>query len=994
MPKLRIKQRVLLLTIFPTIVISLFMGTYFISVRIKELNQNINNRGSAIVSRLASLGQNGAFTGDFDTLREIARKKISEETSTVVFYNQNGNEIASAGKLSAAIDPKTLTADHKIIIVDYKNSIGFITSISIPDIIIGDSSRIDKSAENNLERSSVIGWVKIELELKETRAQMYKILIDVGLIVLLGLTISGLIAFRMGSDVTIPILALTNAVARIKQGKLDTRVTVNAKWELEVLKSGINTMAQALENATQEMQAKIVMATSDLRQTLETIEIQNEELDLARKNAENISKAKSEFLASMSHELRTPLNGMLGFIDILQKTELSKNQQEYIKIVEKSSENLLSIIDDILDFSKMEAGKLQISYEPMDFYECIEDAIVLLAPNAHKKSLELTPFIYSDVPQRIIGDSGRIKQVITNLVSNAIKFTEKGGIAIRVMVKEENKYYVTLGISVTDTGIGLNEQQKKFIFNAFSQAAPDTAKKFGGTGLGLAISKILVERMQGTIDVESSLNQGSTFWFTFKAKKIYNPIMHSADYFISGKKAVLFEKYEVTKLAIMHMLKFWGVSTVPLENLEEHGMQAIQETRPDVIIISLYEDETNLKKIIDIIRHAKNSRVKVVILANSVYQTIHQNILDLNVDLYVTKPILRKKFYNSLCELFIEQIILKNDQPKNITSQINNDEKVNYTTNGNNKNLNSIFENTNIENSTNNSNYKFNNINVLAVDDHEINLKLLKTMLERVGINVTIAYSGETALKIVKTTKFDIILMDINMPGMDGIATSKLLKQANTINKDTPIIALSAYISKNIIKEAEGTGICYYLMKPTSEKQLIETIIKFLKNDPNISKSFQEDKSSYDSASLEHSSGIQNEKNKLFNNNLSNMQHASAINWNLSLKLAAGNKTLAKDLLLMLISSLKDEQDTINDHFKNQDYTSLRDVVHRLYGASCYCGVPRLTVILQQLEHELHEFTERNISINKDIINFYIYKFNTEVNLILNTNVTQTHVIP
>ncbi len=345
------------------------------------------------------------------------------------------------------------------------------------------------------------------------RLQQYKEVFVSTLLLLLCMCIAILFAYRLMRDVTGPIRNMVNTVDRIRRGQLDSRVEGFMLGELQMLKNGINSMAMSLTAYHEEMQQNIDQATSDLRETLEQMEIQNVELDLAKKRAQEAARIKSEFLANMSHELRTPLNGVIGFTRQMLKTELSVTQADYLQTIERSANNLLSIINDVLDFSKLEAGKLVLEHIPFSLRDTLDEVIVLLAPSAHEKGLELTLDVHNDVPDQVIGDSLRLQQVITNLLGNAVKFTETGNIDIRIEQRNQLAHQVELEVQIHDTGIGISERQQSQLFQAFRQADASISRRHGGTGLGLVITQKLVKEMGGDICFHSQLNRGSTFWF-------------------------------------------------------------------------------------------------------------------------------------------------------------------------------------------------------------------------------------------------------------------------------------------------------------------------------------------------------------------------------------------------------------------------------------------------------------------------------------------------
>jgi two-component system sensor histidine kinase BarA len=324
--------------------------------------------------------------------------------------------------------------------------------------IISEGYSPDESAISDAKPAgNMLGYVALELDLKSVRLQYKEIFIS-SLMILFCIGIALIFGWRLMRDVTGPIRNMVNTVDRIRRGQLDSRVEGFMLGELDMLKNGINSMAMSLAAYHEEMQHNIDQSTSDLRETLEQMEIQNVELDLAKKRAQEAARIKSEFLANMSHELRTPLNGVIGFTRLTLKSELNPTQRDHMLTIERSANNLLAIINDVLDFSKLEAGKLILESIPFPLRSALDDVVTLLAHSAHDKGLELTLNIKNDVPDNVIGDPLRLQQVITNLVGNAIKFTENGNIDIHVERRSISNNKVQIEVQIRDTGIGIPER--------------------------------------------------------------------------------------------------------------------------------------------------------------------------------------------------------------------------------------------------------------------------------------------------------------------------------------------------------------------------------------------------------------------------------------------------------------------------------------------------------------------------------------------------------
>ncbi|MFC1507732.1 two-component sensor histidine kinase BarA, partial [Pseudomonadota bacterium] len=753
------------------------------------------------------------------------------------------------------------------------------------------------SAQSNYQ-GQALGYIALELDLSALRLQQYQEVFTALMVLLLGLTLSSLFAYRLMQDVTRPISHMVSVVDRIRRGHLDIRIEGELLGELDTLKNGINAMAISLSEYHIEMQQSIDQATSDLRETLEQLEIQNVELDIAKKRAQEAARVKSEFLANMSHELRTPLNGVIGFTRQMLKTRLSSSQQDYLLTIEKSANNLLTIINDILDFSKLEAGKLLLENIPFDFTESLDEVMRLLAPSAHEKGLELTLKIDNRIPAGLIGDPLRIQQVITNLIGNAVKFTERGNIDVSVELKTDKDENVELQFMVRDTGIGISERQQAQLFQAFSQADASISRRYGGTGLGLVITQKLVTQMGGEIRLTSRLHQGSTFWFSLKMQKTDLPVSQPIDTSsLIGKKLLLIEPNMQAASVVQQRLINAGMqvtyrSSMP-EDTEHHHFALLCLTPGE---------QPPIATLLDRVFKAEQITDKVIVSLPTTELALSERLINAGVSACLGKPLAHRKLFEALnCG---PDDLLELDAPQ-------------------------LPEPT----------QTIEPLTVMAVDDNPANLKLISALLsERVETVIT-ATGGRKAVEYAHQKAFDLVFMDIQMPEMDGVTACQEIHKTD-LNHTTPVIAVTAHAMAGERERLINAGMDDYLTKPIEERILQQILAKWTT-------------SSHEAIPAEAEGGIaadvteapSPEMTVAVNQNIS-------WDWELALAQAAGKKDLAKDMLQMLLDFMPEVEMLVNEALDGKDI-DLWSSIHKLHGSCAYSGVPRLKNLCHTIETQL-----------------------------------------
>ena len=773
-----IHKRFLVVALFPLLLIITFLALYTIDARRGDLSENLYQSGDITSDYLATISDLPLYSRNIKLLANTSAAAIRlPDVSGVAFIDRTEKLVLNSGDIPTAAlgsspDKKPLQLDNHV----YFKKPVYLVGVEFSDYEEEATQVVD---------DELIGWVIVAIDQARLHQKQRQIIFTSLWLSLLGLIIAFVLTYYLSLGLIAPIQHLTAVIKKMARGNLSIRAQTGTRDELAILASGINQLAESITEGKQNLEYRINLATSQLQDTLESLQRKNRELELSRQEAETANQSKSDFLARMSHELRTPITSIQGFVHLLDVSVMSETDRHYCQIIDQSALQLLTLIDDILACSKLQSNTVELEQQPIDLAECIEQVSALFSPQAQHKGLCIAVDYAPDVLLHRVGDMIRLQQILSNLIANAIKFSEQGGVFISLKTNPAQAVI----IEVLDTGIGISADAQGLLFNAFTQADTSISRHYGGTGLGLSIVKSLVDLMEGDIDLESREGRGSTFRITLPL-----PLSETQpNWKIRPCKVVIASCNEFTTLALRHALERFGVNDILVTDYDHLLNTTLHLEDSDRVIVCIPAPQgarDDLPKLMVQLRNA--TRAKLILTASQLnfYQQFNaKERAELNPVAFLSMPPPLSELHRSLNENGPSQDLIAIAP---VNSQL------------------------------------LDGVNILIAEDNQFTSLLLDTLLSKMGAYCTLTNNGNEALAACQHDTFDLLLVDIHMPQKNGIDTLIALRRSNNPNARIPALALTADILQQEERALFDAGANGLQLKPLNENELLANICKLL----------------------------------------------------------------------------------------------------------------------------------------------------------------------
>lgn len=884
-----IQRRVLFIALLPAALIALALSAYHARTRINEVEATTVAHARALARQLAPLSEFGVLSGNRELLRTIVRSALEEDRTLarVAIVGEQGEPLAVA---------PPATAEGRGPGAAPRPDAGGPVTVSQPirRTLLGGIDGPAGPASPVVEHGGTIGHVVLQVDLAPVRSEQLAVLLESLAITGLALALTALVALRIGRGVTGPVQQLTRTVGRIRGGELDARPATGSGGELGSLEQGVTAMAQEIERTHASMRERVDAATRELQQTLTELEDRNRDLEAARLEAEAASEFKSRFLANVSHEIRTPMNSILGFTELLQQAELDPIHADYLATIHSSAQSLLTLLNGILDLSKMESDRMELEPVDTDLNTLLLDVFQLLAPHAFNKGVEFIVTPVDAAMARVHADPVRLKQVLINLASNAVKFTERGHVRMSGAATTRTDGGVTVTFCVEDTGCGIPAEAQARLFQAFAQGqhtrpAREDTEAVAGTGLGLHIASEIVFLMGGLIEFQSEPGSGSAFWFTLELEAPGAPAAAPAPPW-PRRRILYLDTDAATRMAYTDML---ARAAIDADAAGDAATRPPDPARHDAIAVHLAADRVARGAIEPVDAGLAGCGLPLLAHCHAHTPGARQAVTAAGYT-----HILPKTPDPAVLRMAVDRAVGGGD-PLHAGAAITDTAPADAPDGG---------------------------LRVLVVDDHPLNLKLLESYLAQPGIEVVTATGSDAALRECRARGFDAILMDIHLPGRDGVATAGLIRTGDGPNRDTPIIAITADAFAEQSQRALHAGISGVLVKPISRPILMQELAAWCA--PATAGAAAPDPGARAAPGEE----------------------PPVVDEQAALERAGGRPEVMQELFGILCRSLPASRDTLAAARERGDTEAVRAAAHRLRGAAVYCAVPRLEDAVTEVE--------------------------------------------